>query len=678
MAGRSLFGRDDESKGDAAPRGEGEPSKPEGVRLIEPDKAAEVAEKGTTAKRRGGDIPKYGDRPEPPATDKKAAIRLPLSGSTDLNSIERPKPAPVTRPRADGSVGASPTQVSIGAPTVGTGEVAAVSATPPPEPPPSPGADPSRRKRRKARKEEKSAQEELVPADPLELERVDPLEPKKAADPKPSSSSKTPPPAPAVPPAPAPASGTQPVLAVEPPSGEVAMPHWTEPATGEVPKVIVGDTPSAEDDQAAWDSFAGTTAPRYRDQHDTWDDTSITDLLDDDSSGRLGALAPSDDDLQTQDEFLTLEDVDMPDIAMPKPPTRGSVQDPVRQGKAGLTTGSTPVVRPTKKASARPSRGPEERTRRAPERSGRPTGENKTVSERLGVAAPQPSDRGERNLSVAIPIGIVMGLAAWALFAWLPPSWKWIGMVVITAVIFLSGAELLAAVSTRRFKPVLPVAWAALIALPVASYTSGEVAIPLILFLTVLFSFLWYVLGLATEKPLGNLAVTFFAVLWVGVFGSFAALLYRIGPVLIDGSYEENQGPSILIMAIVVAVASDAGALGWGKLYGRRTFTPISPNKTIEGLIGGVLTAVVITTIAGVKFGPFGVAGTAFFALACAVAAPVGDLAESLVKRDIGLKDMSDLIPGHGGVLDRFDALLFVLPVAYFVTRLLLPGIPWF
>jgi phosphatidate cytidylyltransferase len=203
--------------------------------------------------------------------------------------------------------------------------------------------------------------------------------------------------------------------------------------------------------------------------------------------------------------------------------------------------------------------------------------------------------------------------------------------------------------------------------------------LPVVLFLTIFFGFLWYILGLADEKPLGNLGVTFFAVLWVGVFGSFASLIFRIKTVPVDGIYTDvEQGPSILIMAITVSVASDAGALLWGKLYGKRTFTPISPNKTIEGLIGGVVTAVVIITIASVKFGPFGIWGTAFFGLCCAVAAPIGDLAESLIKRDIGLKDMSDLIPGHGGVLDRFDALLFVLPVAYFVTRLLIPGIPWF
>ena len=100
-------------------------------------------------------------------------------------------------------------------------------------------------------------------------------------------------------------------------------------------------------------------------------------------------------------------------------------------------------------------------------------------------------------------------------------------------------------------------------------------------------------------------------------------------------------------------------------------------HKTVEGVVGGVVIATLLTGILCLRFGPFSPAAGFFFALCCAVAAPIGDLAESLLKRDLGLKDMSDLIPGHGGVLDRMDALLFVLPVAYYVARVLLPGLPF-
>jgi phosphatidate cytidylyltransferase len=99
----------------------------------------------------------------------------------------------------------------------------------------------------------------------------------------------------------------------------------------------------------------------------------------------------------------------------------------------------------------------------------------------------------------------------------------------------------------------------------------------------------------------------------------------------------------------------------------------VSPNKTLEGLIGGILVSLAATFVAAVVlgFGPFSFGQWFVFGLACALAGFLGDLAESLVKRDLGLKDMGSLLPEHGGVLDRFDALLFVLPTAYYVVRVL-------
>jgi len=81
---------------------------------------------------------------------------------------------------------------------------------------------------------------------------------------------------------------------------------------------------------------------------------------------------------------------------------------------------------------------------------------------------------------------------------------------------------------------------------------------------------------------------------------------------------------------------------------------------------------VIVVLILGLVFGPFTTVQDLFFGLMCVIAAPIGDLAESMLKRDLGVKDFGDLLPGHGGVLDRFDALLFVLPTAYYVTRVML------
>lgn len=97
----------------------------------------------------------------------------------------------------------------------------------------------------------------------------------------------------------------------------------------------------------------------------------------------------------------------------------------------------------------------------------------------------------------------------------------------------------------------------------------------------------------------------------------------------------------------------------------------ISPHKTWEGLIGGTVFAVLASAAITGQVHPFTPAKAAILGLVAAVVAPVGDLCESLIKRDLGLKDMGSLLPGHGGVLDRVDALLFVLPATYYLVRVL-------
>jgi phosphatidate cytidylyltransferase len=173
---------------------------------------------------------------------------------------------------------------------------------------------------------------------------------------------------------------------------------------------------------------------------------------------------------------------------------------------------------------------------------------------------------------------------------------------------------------------------------------------------------LWYLLGVGGKvRPTANLGVTMVGVIWVGVLGAFAALILDI----------PSQGVSILLIAIVAAVAHDAGGFFIGRSMGRTPLSAISPSKTIEGLVGGILAALVAVFVVAVLFGvgPFSSGEALVFGLFTALIAPLGDLAESLFKRDLGLKDMGSILPQHGGVLDRFDGILFVLPVAYYVTR---------
>ncbi len=163
-------------------------------------------------------------------------------------------------------------------------------------------------------------------------------------------------------------------------------------------------------------------------------------------------------------------------------------------------------------------------------------------------------------------------------------------------------------------------------------------------------------------KPLSSVAITAFGVLYAGLFSYVYALRYH--------DY-----------AVGLTWATDVGAFTFGRAFGRKKLIPsISPGKTVEGAVGGLGLAIVICLLY-VRFilMPYSqlgltIQGAVLFAIVVSVAAQTGDLAESLLKREAGLKDSSRIIPGHGGILDRFDSLLFVMPIAFLLLgRLLLP-----
>jgi phosphatidate cytidylyltransferase len=135
-----------------------------------------------------------------------------------------------------------------------------------------------------------------------------------------------------------------------------------------------------------------------------------------------------------------------------------------------------------------------------------------------------------------------------------------------------------------------------------------------------------------------------------------------------------SSGLGLTLLACFLIVATDIGSYVIGRRWGRHPLSPISPGKTVEGACGGLVCAALVGALGGVLLGwRLGPPAGATLGVVVAVFALVGDLTESMMKRDAGLKDSGDVIPGHGGVLDRIDSYLFVPAVVVSLVTLVLP-----
>jgi phosphatidate cytidylyltransferase len=245
--------------------------------------------------------------------------------------------------------------------------------------------------------------------------------------------------------------------------------------------------------------------------------------------------------------------------------------------------------------------------------------------------------------------------------------------VLVTAVLVTAAFELYETLRTRGYHPATLLGLVGTGSMIGAVYWKGEDAMPLVLGLFVVFTFLWYLAGVVHARPAMNVAVTVMAFMYVAFLGSFTALLLRI-PGVTDKGVLAHDGITLFLLPVIATVAYDVGAYAIGGRTGRTPLAPsVSPNKTWEGLVGATVTTFVVTAIVVVifKVNPWTFGKAMALALVVSVAAPLGDLCESMVKRDLGVKDMGRVLPGHGGVLDRIDALLFVIPAAYYLLRIL-------
>jgi phosphatidate cytidylyltransferase len=207
-----------------------------------------------------------------------------------------------------------------------------------------------------------------------------------------------------------------------------------------------------------------------------------------------------------------------------------------------------------------------------------------------------------------------------------------------------------------RWRPVALVGFASATAMMLLAHYEGQRAVLEVAVVTLPVAFL-VVAARGQSRPTVSLAGTLLGVYWIAFALAHAVLLRDL-----------THGKGVLIDVLLGTFLGDTGAYITGRLFGRRPLARrISPNKTLEGLLCGMLTAIMAVFLAGL-FQTWLTQGDALLlGLAVAVLGPLGDLFESMVKRDAGTKDTGSLFGPHGGVLDRADAVLFTLVGGYYV-----------
>ena len=273
---------------------------------------------------------------------------------------------------------------------------------------------------------------------------------------------------------------------------------------------------------------------------------------------------------------------------------------------------------------------------------------------RSGSAAPRKTGRAGRNLPAAIAVGLTLiGLVIASLLLY-PPAF----VLLVTVVAVIGVWELDQALRVARYVIPLPPLLLAVGLVPLA-YLGGPTALAAGFAAATALVLLWRAVG-PSENALRDVGGGVFIVAYVPVLAAIPALMVA-----------EPDGAFRVLTYVLVTVASDTGGYAVGVLRGRTPMAPsLSPKKSWEGFAGSVGLSAVIGLLAFVLLLDAPWWAGLLLGVVAACLATVGDLAESSIKRDIGIKDMGSLLPGHGGIMDRLDSLLVTAPVCWALMRL--------
>ena len=427
------------------------------------------------------------------------------------------------------------------------------------------------------------------------------------------------------------------------------LPHWTEMPTGEVPRF--GKT----DDQPTRRIVIGANdSSRDRDDSDNSDVWSAYN--EPDPSASTGARRPS---------FET---------TTPPP-----VSSPRREGRIVIGTDPTDerrrhVARDASGAQSRPVSRPASRAGSSSGSRSSSSATSKGSSARgAQVTRAQRSSSGSsagRDLPTATAVGALLAAVFIASLMWRPAA----VMLLIAVLIGVAAFEFFTQASASGYRPSTVIGVVGCVAAPLCAYWIGDAALPLVIAFGFIATVVVFVGSDGIESgPVPNTAIMMLAMLWIGLMSSYAALILRFSSA--NGAAFVNVGTDTLFIVVIGVIANDMAAYFAGTAMGRTPLRDwISPAKSIEGLIGGTVGtffAVVLVGMQSTTWNSFG--DWILLALVISVMAPLGDLAESMFKRNLNVKDFGTVLRGHGGVLDRFDSLLFVLPAAYYLTLVIQP-----
>jgi phosphatidate cytidylyltransferase len=271
-----------------------------------------------------------------------------------------------------------------------------------------------------------------------------------------------------------------------------------------------------------------------------------------------------------------------------------------------------------------------------------------------GMPRRERGARAGRNLPLAILTALLLAGVLIASLVLSRPAF----IAFLLGIVTLALLELLTVLRARATRPAQPVVLAMGALLVVGAYLEGAAALSFGLLVTILAAFAWYLIDRGRTEVTRNVAATVFAVVYVPFMAAHLSLVV--------GRADHYVGAVLGYAALVVVY--DTAAYATGATLGRRPIAPqVSPNKSWEGAIGASVVCLLAGAFLLPLWEPWTLASGLVLAAATCVVAPLGDLSESMLKRDLAVKDMGSILPGHGGMLDRIDALLFMAPVLYYV-----------